>query len=179
MQTCALDLDAAYRAFMEDRRMRVSETEADVIFETDIAVPPPILWDWLHDPHKRNQWMQVVDWQPMERVTGRTGRHSKNHCATSGMIEQILDWRPFEYYTVAYSRGPIRFLISGEMSPSAAGTHFRWLMKLDGRLPRWMLRPVSRLLAGQVLNLKRSFAKLDQLIAPSPSLQAGRPAALV
>jgi len=165
--TCALDLDAAYCAFVEERRIRVAETEADVVFETEIAVPPPILWDWLNDPHKRNQWMQVVDWRPMERVTGRTGRQSKNHCANSGVIEQILDWRPFDYYTVAYSRGPIRFLISGELSPSAAGTNFRWLMKLEGRLPRWMLRSVSRFFAGQVLNLERSFAKLARLTAPS------------
>ena len=167
VQTCALDLDAAYCAFVEERRIRVAETEADVVFETEIAVPPPILWDWLNDPHKRNQWMQVVDWRPMERVTGRTGRQSKNHCANSGVIEQILDWRPFDYYTVAYSRGPIRFLISGELSPSAAGTNFRWLMKLEGRLPRWMLRSVSRFFAGQVLNLERSFAKLARLTAPS------------
>jgi len=177
VQTCALDLDAAYTSLVEERRIRVSESEADVVFETEVAVPPPILWDWLNDPHKRNQWMQVVNWQPMERVTGRTGRQSKNHCATSGMIEQILDWRPFDYYTVAYTRGPIRFLISGEMAPSGQGTHFRWLMKLEGRLPRWMLRPVTRLLAGQVLNLERSFEKLAQLTAASPPLEA-RPQAL-
>ena len=100
-------------------------------------------------------------------MTGRTGRQSKNHCSNSGVIEQILDWRPFDYYTVAYTRGPIRFLISGEMEPSAGGTHFRWLMKLEGRLPRWMLRSVSRVFAGQVLNLERSFGKLARLTAAS------------
>ena len=178
VQTCAVDLDAAYRAFVEERHIRVPESEADVIFATEVALPPPVLWDWLNDPHKRNQWMQAVDWQPMERVTGRTGRRSKNHCSHPGMIEQILDWRPFEYYTVAYTRSPIRLLITGEMSPSAIGTHFRWLMKLEGRLPRWMLRSVSRLFAGQVLNLKRSFATLARLTAASPLPAAARPAAL-
>ena len=53
VQTCALDLDAAYVAFVEERHIRVSESEADVVFEIETAVPPPVLWDWLNDPHKR------------------------------------------------------------------------------------------------------------------------------
>jgi hypothetical protein len=51
-------------------------------------------------------------------------------------------------------------------------------MKMEGRLPRWMLRPVSRLFAGQVLNLKRSFATLARLTAPSALPTAERPEAL-
>ena len=163
VRTCSLDLDAAYRASLESRHVELAEEDADVVVDAELAVPPPVTWDWLSDTHKRAQWMRGADWQPAERPGGRMGTRAQNHCATSGFIEHVLDWRPFDYYTVRYTRGPIRFLITARLTPSEAGTRVRWLMKGEAGFPRWMRRPATRLLANRLMKVGESFEALTRL----------------
>jgi hypothetical protein len=163
--TCTFDLDASYRASMETRHVELAEEDADVVVRAELPVPPPVAWDWLSDVHKRAQWMKGADWQPADRPGGRTGAQAKNHCAASGFIEHVLDWRPFDYYTVRYTRGSLHFLISARLTPSETGTHVRWLMKGEAGFPRWVRRPATRLLANRLMKVGESFEALVRLTA--------------
>jgi hypothetical protein len=83
-----------------------------------------------------------MSWQAAGGVTavdevvkkgGRRGTGSVNHCmhGSEAMIEQILDWRPFDYYTeistMPPSMGGIKFTSMYEFEPTPTGTilHFR------------------------------------------------------
>jgi len=50
------NLKERYQALRDLRRVIVDRSEADLIYEFNYLAPPPIVWDWLNDPHKRLQW---------------------------------------------------------------------------------------------------------------------------
>src|SRR3989337_2939985 len=104
VRTCVLNLHPRYQALAEARRVFVSPEEALVAFMQDYPAPPPAVWEWLNDPHKRQLYtFQPVTFVPVSRPGGRTGAGARNHCVHGkdvAMQETILDWRPFEYLTV-------------------------------------------------------------------------------
>jgi carbon monoxide dehydrogenase subunit G len=101
--TYNLDLRKRYKEISESRQIFVKEVEADAKIIMDFAVPQAVLWEWMTDPNKRNQYMSGVKWSAAVRSDGRTGVGSQNHCAhgkEAVSVETILDWKPFDYYTV-------------------------------------------------------------------------------
>jgi uncharacterized protein YndB with AHSA1/START domain len=73
-----------------------------VTFEFDIAAPRPTVWEHVTVP---GQWQK---WWPTDAViensdTGRRGVGTKNHCmhGKDAIIEEVLDWRPFDYFTLS------------------------------------------------------------------------------
>lgn len=108
--------------------------------------------------------MKRSDWQSKARPQGRTGAGAQNHCSTSRFIEHILDWRPFDYFTVRYRRGPLNLLITGELEALVEGTRVRWNMRLEGQLPRSLLRPACRFIALRLMQVEPCFAVLEQLM---------------
>ena len=81
----------------------------------------------------------------MKRINGRTKIGAKNHCAHGDNEltgETILDWQPFDYYTVESipdlsKPTPFDALVTYEFLPIDEGTktqldvHFKLLNKLD------------------------------------------------
>jgi hypothetical protein len=65
---------------------------------------------------------------------GRRGPGSANHCmhGKDAAVEEILDWRPYDYVTdrtiLDTPTGPIKLLHTVEFEPTTAGTtiHFRY-----------------------------------------------------
>ena len=165
IQTHSINLDTRYAELTEGLRAFLSKDEADVSVTHEFAAPSVLVWDWLNDPHKRNLWMKGSNWGMKERPSGRTGPGSQNHCTNARFTEHILDWRPFEYYTVYYMKGLIRILITGELKPTDRGTEVLWNMRLEGKLPRWVLCPLCKLIATRMMKVKESFGIIDQLMA--------------
>jgi hypothetical protein len=101
--TYNLDLRSRYTEIAQSRRVFVEAEESDAVFNMDVAVPQAVLWEWMTDPDKRNQYMGDVKWSAASRSSGRTAVGSQNHCAHGKdaiSVETILDWKPFEYFTV-------------------------------------------------------------------------------
>jgi len=101
--TYNLDLRQRYKEIAESRRIFIPAEESDVVFSMNVAVPQPVVWDWMTDPDKRNFYMTNVNWSAAVRNGGRTGVGSKNHCShgkDAVTVETVLDWKPFDYYTV-------------------------------------------------------------------------------
>lgn len=164
-KTYSVNLDQSYRELTDDRRVVLQPEEADVTYEFEFNAPPAVVWDWLNDPPKRTAWRVGSKWEILDRPVGRTAVGGTNHCRNSNSIEYILDWRPFEYSTVRTVKGIVKALITTELEPVADRTRLQWHMKLEGMLPRWVLRPLCRILGTRILELERGFRKMDQLIA--------------
>ncbi len=97
--------DLSVRWTFEQERHRDVVTNSDAIFEKRFSAPvqPAVIWDLLTDPNKRLQWQAGTT--GLDTVTeGRLGPGAINHCAHGPdvLVEHIVDWRPFSYFTVRY-----------------------------------------------------------------------------
>jgi len=144
VHTLSMDLHARYKEIMDARHIVIAPDEAHHIFEYDYDATPSVVWEWFNDPHKRAQWMagKIV---PVLRVKGRSGAGARNHCVhgrNQVIVEDVLDKRPYEYFTVALTpRGmSAMMLMTFEFRPIGADkTHFRLLFKAKRQhVPGWM-----------------------------------------
>jgi uncharacterized protein YndB with AHSA1/START domain len=130
------DLERRWQA--EDARKRVYVDSASALFEvsTPIPAPPQMVWEFMTQPGQRMQWQRAGGVTAVDEVVkpgGRRGTGSVNHCmhGAEAMIEQILDWRPFDYFsetaTTPPSTGSVKFNATYEFEPTPSGTllHFR------------------------------------------------------
>jgi uncharacterized protein YndB with AHSA1/START domain len=166
--TYGLNLKTPYESSLENRQIVVKpeEADADLMFELD--APPPLVWEWLNDPQKRNLWWEsFTRWTKRLRPGGRTGPGATNHCdhGVGDMLETILDWRPFDYYTVQMRITPGRFDVLQTTyleSLSDNRTKVKVYYQLQNpRLP-WMARAFSKFSAWffhiELKRLKRLLA---------------------
>jgi hypothetical protein len=163
--TYSINMDQRYRELTEGRRIFLSPAQAHVSVEHVYPFPSAVVWDWLSDPVKRKIWNVGSDWKITGRPTGRTDVGAQNHCAASGFLEEVLDWRPFEYYTVRYRKGMMRMLISARLEPSAEGTILQWNMSMETKLPHWIMKPASRYVATRLMQAKEGLANLERMAA--------------
>lgn len=163
--TVSTNLDARYQELVATRREVLTAQEADVVLSHVFRWPAPLVWDWLHDPHKRALWFEGSAWSAKERPQGRTGAKAQNHCANSGFVEHVLDWRPFEYYTVRLQLRKLAFKITGKLEPDGETTRLHWILRMDHGLPGWLRRPLSRFFALRAMRMRRNFERMDHLLA--------------
>jgi hypothetical protein len=170
VQTHTLNLQARYQAMLNARREFITAAEADHIVRCDFAAPPPVVWEWLNDPRKRTQWMQNERvWSEGARPTGRTDIGAVNHCDhNSGhAIETILDWRPFDYFTVAFhqARTPLTMFQTMQLeSLPNGGTRLHGYFKIRERLPRWLVRWLWQFVILRMANIEPMWKRMTQLM---------------
>jgi uncharacterized protein YndB with AHSA1/START domain len=163
-------LKARYQEINAARRVFVSPEEADITFVQDFPAPPPTVWDWLNDPHKRNQWMGGhAVWTAAARPGGRTGVGARNHCAHGKgvSVETIVDWRPFEYVTVETLDSGMAQVETFQFEPLLDGRGTRLLdrVMLHMPLPRWLRHQICKFLLV-------TMNHYDQLLSNSARLLA-------
>lgn len=162
--TYSLDLRARYKALVEARRVFISPEEADWSLSRTFSVPPPVVWDWMNDPQKRRLWENYEEIRPLIRPGGRLGAGARNHCAhgKNVILETILDWRPFEYYTNEYPIG----VITNHFETLPNGTRVNIHLKLKAPLPRWLKRLLAPLM-GRMIGMEGQLDTLVRLIENS------------
>jgi uncharacterized protein YndB with AHSA1/START domain len=95
------DLEAAWRQEDAQIRMEVTRSDAHATLEFDIAAPRQVVWEYLTVPGQWRKWWDADD--IIEHSgKGRRGVGTKNHCmhGKHTNIEETLDWRPADYFTV-------------------------------------------------------------------------------
>jgi hypothetical protein len=176
VQTHSLDLHPRYRELTEARHVVVTPEQAHRVYGVECDAPPPVVWEWLNDPRHRLEW-EKLHIQPALRPGGRTAAGATNHCMhgkTMSMVETVLDWRPFEYYTVdkdsRMKTMPIDFVVTYWLEPLANGTRTRLTVYVQVRMPapKSLLRPAGRF-ALKVFGIDQEFDLLARLIAQSRS----------
>jgi hypothetical protein len=121
----------------EEARGRVFVTSEEAILELAVPTnaPPQVAWEFLTKPGQRMTWQPWVTSVTIEDATGgRRGVGSSNHCmhGKDAVIEEILDWRPYDYVTdrtiLATPTGPVKVLHTIELEPVTSGTiiHLRF-----------------------------------------------------
>ena len=167
INTINIDMHRRYAELKEARRVIIDDGDADVKFTVDFPTPPPITWEWLQDPNRRNIWSGDVHWSSGDRPRGRAGTGASNHCAHGKTLstEVTVDWRPFEYATMdSYENGKKRFSETFRLEPlPEGGTRVTNFSKVHLPLPRLLRRLIARML---ILN---SF-KYDQLVQKAAEL---------
>ena len=98
-------------------------------------VPPQVAWEFLTMPGQRMTWQPwVTEVSIKGAIGGRRGVGAANHCmhGKDAVVEEILDWRPYDYVTdrtvLETPRGPVKVLHTIELEPDAGGTtiHMRF-----------------------------------------------------
>jgi hypothetical protein len=96
------DLEEAWQKENEKTRVEVTREDAYTILEFDIAAPRQAVWEYFTVP---GQWQK---WWPADGIIEHSGNRrrgvgTKNHCmhGKDAIIEELLDWRPFDYFTVS------------------------------------------------------------------------------
>ena len=120
----------------EESRARVRVDEGQALYQMDVptVAPPQVAWEFVTTPGRRVAWQLGVTGVEVVATGNRRGVGATNHCmhGKEASIEEILDWRPYDYLTfrntVPTPMGPIRFLATTEFEPTAIGTliHMRF-----------------------------------------------------
>jgi uncharacterized protein YndB with AHSA1/START domain len=71
------------------------------VIEFDIGVQRPQVWEYFTVPGQRPKWRAAEEVREFA-TGGRRGIGTTNHCmhGPHAIIEEILDWRPFDYLTL-------------------------------------------------------------------------------
>ena len=184
IQTFSLDLHKRYKTIIETQIVVISSEEADHIFVFDFQAPPPIIWHWLTDTEKKNLLAEgKLIFTPTSRPGGRTGTGATNHCAhgknlKGSLIETILDWRPFDYYTVEGIDGKMNTRQTYRLEPNSDGTKTRLhilSVMISPPIPRFLRRPMLKIvLTKMMLSNCQAIAKH---IAQEMNVDTGAPVA--
>ena len=144
--TYNLDLHTRFNEMRMANPIQISREEADISIEMEIKAPPAVVWEWVTDPRRRNEYQDGVSWSGPVRPGGRNRIGAQNHCAHGKdelAIETVLDWRPFEYYTTAGDKNEkfsmdVSYIFVGEDEGKKTRLHMH--MKLGGKMPAFILR---------------------------------------
>ncbi len=171
VQTLSLNLHPRYAELIEARRAFIPPEAAHVQLAMDFAAPRQTVWEWFNDPRKRSRWMhsRIV---PVARAGGRNGPGARNHCVHGRdevVVEDVLDVRPFDYFTVAHTpRGTSASLwMTFQFAPTPQGGT-RLQLTFQGkvaRLPDWAGRLLCHLVVQYDLRRRWAFDQIDTLIA--------------
>jgi uncharacterized protein YndB with AHSA1/START domain len=110
------DLEDAWAEETERKRVLIMPEESALVLGYDVPAPRPVVWEYFTLPEHRPKW-QGSSGLIEKSATGRRGVGTKNHCLHGDFanIEDILDWRPFDYLTLTAELGafgPPAMLIS-------------------------------------------------------------------
>jgi hypothetical protein len=167
IKTINVDLHHRYKEIIEARRVFLTDVDADLLLSIDFPTPPPITWEWLQDPGRRNLWNPGVHWSRGDRPGGRAGSGASNHCAHGKTVstEVTLDWRPFEYSTLeSYVDGKKMFTETSRLEPlPGGGTRVTELARIHAPLPRPLRRIMARWIFINQYKYDRLLQKAAQL----------------
>jgi uncharacterized protein YndB with AHSA1/START domain len=163
-----LDLEERWRREQERKDVSVSQESAVLILEAELPVSPGRAWQAMTDPKAQTIWRHA-DRVEMQNPRGSRGPGSVTHCVhgKSTIAQEIVDWKPHDYYTYR-ERNPIgECLWTIVFSPLRQGerTAIEWRMKLAGGAGQrvmWALvgRRVRRMLNGYLRSLA-AFVERD------------------
>ena len=129
------DLERRWQEEEDRQRIFVSAASSGFTISVPTSAPPQVAWEFLTVPGRRAAWQTgVTEVLLVDSAGNRRSVGATIHCmhGSEAVIEEILDWRPYDYWsnrsTINTPAGPIRMLNTVELEPTATGTtiHFRY-----------------------------------------------------
>jgi uncharacterized protein YndB with AHSA1/START domain len=182
------DLEVRWQDEEQRQRVYVGPEEALLSSTVEVPAPPQVVWEFVTTPGRRVQWQAGIGVTKVEQSNkkgGRRGVGMVSHCmhGEGVSIEEIVDWRPFDYYTdrSAYPEFGISFVETMEFEPTTSGTLVHWRIQrpksakeqkvLEQALPQMeqafnMTNQALRSLAGEAAAARRPGEKEPELPTP-------------
>ncbi len=170
----AMDLHARYDDLMQERRVMVEPGEAIIQFSEELEAPPPVVWSWMNQPGKRallSMDPHGLKFIPILLPGGRTRTGAITHCVHGrkiAMREKVLDWKPFDYYTVEQDNSPMGVIqVTFALAELEQG-RTRLNARLTGSLPplpAFIGRPAIRYIFTRLFDYHSVAVRLKDLIA--------------
>jgi hypothetical protein len=131
-----LDLEERWREEQERNTVVVSREDAVIVHAADVPVAPTRAWDAMTDPKSQMLWRVGADRVDMDDPSSGRGVGSVTHCVhgKTTIAQEIVDWKPYDYYTYS-ERNPLgRCLYTIEFEPLEGGerTKLSWVIALGG-----------------------------------------------
>jgi uncharacterized protein YndB with AHSA1/START domain len=119
-----MDLEARWKDEQERHVVYVGPDDGVTLAEFELPAPPAIVWDYITTPAKRALWQHDTVRIDEATPAGVRGIGTKNHCVHGdfNVEEEILDWKPFRYYTDRSELPVGNVLFTAELSASPDGT---------------------------------------------------------
>jgi hypothetical protein len=164
--TYSLNLHARYQAWVEARRVFIAPEQADLVIVQELPAPVTVVWDWINNPRKRVLWDELDDVLPMLRPGGRTVAGARNHClhGKEVAVEDILDWRPFDYFTVRILKRGVYVSRTCVFQPlPEGGTRLSTNFVVKMPIPDWLTRRIAKSFL-QLFGIPRTREHMEQLV---------------
>jgi Protein of unknown function (DUF2652)/Polyketide cyclase / dehydrase and lipid transport len=122
------DLDRRWIEEESRTRLIVDARQAIYRFDTPTSAPPQVVWEFVTTPGRRMDWQLGVTGVEVIATGNRRGVGATNHClhGANASIEEFLDWRPYDYFTIRNTvptpSGTITFIETTELEPTRSGT---------------------------------------------------------
>jgi uncharacterized protein YndB with AHSA1/START domain len=125
------DLTERWRAEQEIRRVRLEAATARLGHSVELPAPPAVVWEYLTQPERRTRWEPGLQSVSLDEASARIGVGSEVRCnhGDGNTRYTILDWRPFDYFTVAtVLDAPLRppAIVTAALEPVPSGTRLTW-----------------------------------------------------
>ena len=167
------DLERRWREEQARTRVTVGEREVRRRIDLSTSVPPQVAWEFFTVPGRRLAWQQGLTALEAESTGHRRGVGTINHCqhGAGAVVEEVLDWRPFDYLTVRSTMptplGPVRLLTTTafEASPDG-GTIVHYLIGSPSTARERLLMALLGLRLGA--SLRASAVRLKQQLDEEP-----------
>ena len=122
------DWSAAWKREKARKQKVIAAGEAWVKYETIVAAPPPLVWDYLTTPNLKVQMTGLDFMKRVDALGGRAREGAKFHCA-HGDVQfhyEIVDWRPFDYFTILQTDSitGLEYYETYSFTPHEVGTRF-------------------------------------------------------
>ena len=168
VQVFTYNLRERYEALVDSRQDIVTPVQAYAVTTHIYTASPAVIWDWLNDPRKRSQYTPQAGlvFTLNGLINGRTGVGAQTHCVhndKTAMVETVLDWRPFEYFTVEQRVPPGTMKVTYKLEPLPdGGTHLTVYER--GRILgiEFLDRPIVRLLVEKVVPTSKYLSSLEE-----------------
>ena len=112
IEAYSMDMEARWTAEQQRATNYLSAEDAWSTVAVEIEAPRPEVWDVITSP-KRLEWMKGVTDFKQNAKDGVRGVGTVNHCmhGKSATIEKIVDWKPYDYFTVEAAQGSMGVLL--------------------------------------------------------------------
>ncbi|MEX2555194.1 MAG: DUF2652 domain-containing protein [Actinomycetota bacterium] len=129
-----LDLGARWTKEQERRVIYLKGDEPGVAeMRFEMPAPPPLVWEHMTSPVKRLAWQQDTLDLIQDNPRGARGVGTVNHCVhgDSSVYEEILDWKPYRYFTNRTTIMPgITLLFTEEFEPVDGGLRTELVIRM-------------------------------------------------
>jgi hypothetical protein len=151
IKTFTINLAPRHQKFLEAKRFLVTEQDADLTMGQETRLPPHEVWEWLTDPSRRIMWENINEVQASDEERG-IGRENRCLGEKRAFIETVLDWKPFDYYSIAKTpqmrggkRLPFGTIHTFKLNRTEnGGTQLNIYCKVKAPLPQWITQRIAK-----------------------------------